>query len=47
MDFPYSNTEPRDKESFGLDMGCRMMLVPAEKMPNLVDALADAFPAPS
>ena len=47
MDFSYTNAEPRDKESFGLDMACRMMLVPAENITQLVDALAEAFPAPS
>ncbi|KAF7797674.1 hypothetical protein EIP86_008874 [Pleurotus ostreatoroseus] len=38
--------KPRDKESFGLDTGCRMMLVAAEDFPRLVEALAQAFPAP-
>ncbi|PSR71127.1 hypothetical protein PHLCEN_2v12973 [Hermanssonia centrifuga] len=46
LDFTYSSAEPRNKESFGLDTACRLMLVPAENFPRLIAAIAEAFPAP-
>ena len=46
LDFSYSTAQPRDKESFGLDVACRMMLLPAENLASLVDALTEAFPPP-
>jgi len=47
VDFPYINTQPRDGESFGLDTSVRMMLVPADRFPQLVQAIVEAHPAPS
>ncbi|GJE99768.1 p21-C-terminal region-binding protein-domain-containing protein [Phanerochaete sordida] len=47
VDFPYTNTQPRDNESFGLDTSLRMMLVPAERFPQIVQAIAETYPAPS
>ncbi|THG98989.1 hypothetical protein EW026_g3274 [Hermanssonia centrifuga] len=46
LDYAYSSAEPRNKESFGLDTACRLMLVPAENFPQLIAAIAEAFPAP-
>ncbi|KAI0344208.1 hypothetical protein BDW22DRAFT_1355537 [Trametopsis cervina] len=45
-DFNYSTALPRDSESFGLDLGGRLMLMPAERLPQLVQALTEAHPAP-
>lgn len=47
LDYPLSNTLPREKESFGLEQGGRLMLFEAEKLPKLVSNLAAAFPLPS
>ena len=47
VDFPYMNAQPRDSESFGLDTALRMMLVPADRFPQLVQAIVEAYPAPS
>ncbi|KAI0089889.1 p21-C-terminal region-binding protein-domain-containing protein [Irpex rosettiformis] len=45
-DFPYSNSITPDAESLGLDLGGRLMLMPAERLPQLVDAIAAAYPPP-
>lgn len=47
LDFAFSNAQPRDKESFGLDTGGRMMLVPAANLPPLIQALNEAYAPPS
>jgi protein BCP1 len=44
LDYPFSNTLPREKESFGLEQGGRLMLFDAQKLPTLVSNLAAAFP---
>ncbi|KAF8499001.1 p21-C-terminal region-binding protein-domain-containing protein [Russula emetica] len=47
LDFSLSNTLPREKESFGLEQGGRLMLFDAQMLPKLVSNLAAAFPQPS
>ena len=47
LDYSFTNTEPREKDSFGLDVGGRMMLLPANKLPQLIEALNEEFPPPS
>jgi len=46
-DFLLSNALPRDKESFGLEQGGRLILLPADKLPQLISNLATAFPQSS
>ncbi|KAI0809111.1 p21-C-terminal region-binding protein-domain-containing protein [Irpex lacteus] len=46
VDFAYSNTITQDTESLGLDLGGRLMLMPAERLPQLVNALEEAYPPP-
>jgi protein BCP1 len=36
-------TEPREKDSFGLDMRGRIMLVPADRFPQLVDKISEIY----
>lgn len=36
-------TEPREKDSFGLDTRGRMMLVPADRFPQLVDKISEIY----
>lgn len=36
-------TEPREKDSFGLDTRGRMMLVPADRFPQLVDKISEVY----
>ncbi|TFK57727.1 hypothetical protein OE88DRAFT_1618886, partial [Heliocybe sulcata] len=47
LDFSFSNAQPRDKESFGLETGGRIMLVPASNLPPLIAALNEAYTPPS
>jgi protein BCP1 len=47
LDYPLSNTLPREKENFGLEQGGRLMLFDAQKLPTLILNLAAAFPQPS
>ncbi|KAI0286604.1 p21-C-terminal region-binding protein-domain-containing protein [Russula aff. rugulosa BPL654] len=47
LDYSLSNTLPREKESFGLEQGGRLMLFEVQKLPGLVSNLAAAFPQPS
>lgn len=44
LDFSLSNALPREKESFGLEQGGRLILLPADKLPQLISNLAAAFP---
>lgn len=46
LDYALSNAppSPRDKDSFGIQQGGRLMLFPASKLPQLVSNLAAAFP---
>ncbi|KAJ8590901.1 hypothetical protein M405DRAFT_932501 [Rhizopogon salebrosus TDB-379] len=41
--FPYSNAQPRDAESFGLDTAGRLMLVPAERFTELTKVLGEVY----
>ncbi|KAI0791666.1 p21-C-terminal region-binding protein-domain-containing protein [Abortiporus biennis] len=47
IDYSFSNVQPRDKDSFGLDTGGRMMLVPAANLPQLITTLNEVFAPPS
>ncbi|KAG1829414.1 p21-C-terminal region-binding protein-domain-containing protein [Suillus variegatus] len=44
--FPYSNAQPRNAESFGLDTAGRLMLVPAAQLTELARVLGDVFQPP-
>ncbi|EGN92707.1 hypothetical protein SERLA73DRAFT_65334, partial [Serpula lacrymans var. lacrymans S7.3] len=46
VDYAFTNSQPREKESFGLDTGGRMMLVPASRLQELVDTLANVYKVP-
>ncbi|KAH9048798.1 p21-C-terminal region-binding protein-domain-containing protein [Lactarius hengduanensis] len=43
LDFSLSNALPREKESFGLEQGGRLILLPADKLPQLISNLAATF----
>ncbi|KAI9460114.1 p21-C-terminal region-binding protein-domain-containing protein [Lactarius psammicola] len=43
LDFSLSNALPREKEAFGLEQGGRLILLPAEKLSQLIVNLAAAF----
>ncbi|KAH9949480.1 p21-C-terminal region-binding protein-domain-containing protein [Amylocystis lapponica] len=47
LDYSFTNVQPREKDAFGLDMGGRMMLVPADRLRELVAMLSEAYAAPS
>jgi protein BCP1 len=47
LNYPLSNTLPREKESFGLEQGGRIMLLTVDQLPRLVSNLATKFPQPS
>ncbi|KAI0044874.1 hypothetical protein FA95DRAFT_1561711 [Auriscalpium vulgare] len=47
LDYKLSNAPPRDKESFGLEQGGRLILLPAEKLPEYIATIGEAFAAPS
>lgn len=47
LDYDLSNASPRDKDSFGIQQGGRLMLFPASHLPQLVANLAAAFPQQS
>jgi protein BCP1 len=47
LDYDLSNASPRDKDSFGIQQGGRLMLFPASHLPQLVANLAAAFPQKS
>ncbi|KAI0075925.1 hypothetical protein K474DRAFT_1663691 [Panus rudis PR-1116 ss-1] len=47
IDYSFTNSQPREKDSFGLDTGGRLMLIPAEKLPLIVTALSERFAPPS
>jgi len=46
-DFSFTNQQPRDQDSFGLDVAARIMIIPAEELPKLVHEFATAFPVPN
>ncbi|CAL1696988.1 unnamed protein product [Somion occarium] len=47
LDYSFTNAQPREQDSFGLDVGGRMMLVPADRLSNLVATLNETFAPPS
>jgi len=47
LDYSFSSAEPREKDSFGLDTGGRMMLVPADRFQELIVSLNEAYTVPS
>ncbi|KZT22072.1 hypothetical protein NEOLEDRAFT_1120069, partial [Neolentinus lepideus HHB14362 ss-1] len=46
LDFTFSNAQPREKDTFGLDTGGRIMLVPASNLTLLIAALNEAYAPP-
>jgi protein BCP1 len=44
IDYSLSNTLPRERDAFGLEQGGRLMLLSAEKLPQLVLDLTATFP---
>jgi len=42
-DFGFTGTQPREKDAFGLDVRARMMVVPAESFPRLVQTMQEEF----
>ncbi|KAI0324449.1 hypothetical protein GY45DRAFT_1331533 [Cubamyces sp. BRFM 1775] len=47
LDYAFTHAQPREADSFGLDTGGRMMLIPANRLRDIGAALAEAFPQPS
>lgn len=50
LDYDFSNRQPRSEdggESLGLEMAGRLMVVPAEKLKDLVALMAEEYPLPS
>ncbi|KAG9040703.1 Mss4p nuclear export [Tulasnella sp. UAMH 9824] len=50
LDYDFSNRQPRGEdggESLGLEMAGRLMVVPAEKLKDLVALMAEEYPLPS
>ncbi|KAJ3485130.1 hypothetical protein NLI96_g5186 [Meripilus lineatus] len=45
-DYSFSSSEPREKDSFGLDVGGRMMLVPIENLPHLIKSFNETYAPP-
>jgi len=46
IEYSFTTAQPREKDSFGLDLGGKMMLVSADRYPQLVSALNETFPPP-
>ncbi|TCD71444.1 Mss4p nuclear export [Steccherinum ochraceum] len=46
IDYSFTTAQPREKESFGLEMGGKMMLVPADRYSRLAATLSETFPPP-
>ncbi|KAF8525254.1 p21-C-terminal region-binding protein-domain-containing protein [Hysterangium stoloniferum] len=47
LDYEFSNKQPREQDSFGTDVAGRLMLMPADRFPALVRAMAEAYPEPT
>ncbi|KAI0668611.1 p21-C-terminal region-binding protein-domain-containing protein [Trametes maxima] len=47
LDYAFTHSQPREEDSFGLDTGGRMMLIPAARLRDIAAALAEAYPQPS
>jgi hypothetical protein len=45
IDYSFTQAAPRDKESFGLDTGGRMMLVAADKLATFAETISRAYAA--
>jgi len=43
LDYALTKQQPREEDSFGLDIGGRLMLLPAERFHSMVDALTAAY----
>lgn len=48
FDYPFSSAPagPREKDAFGLDMGGRVMLVPTERMGELIEKMGEVYKVP-
>lgn len=47
LDYAFTNSQPREEDAFGLDMGGRMMLIPAIRLRELVAMLNEVYAPPS
>jgi len=47
LDYAFTHSQPREEDAFGLDMGGRMMLLPATRLSQLVATLTEAYSPPS
>jgi protein BCP1 len=45
IDYSFTHATPRDKESFGLDTGGRMMLVAADQLAVFAQTIGDVYAA--
>ena len=43
LDYRLTNEQPREDDSFGLDMGGRMTVVPAERFKEMAEAIQAAY----
>jgi len=43
FDFDYTNSQPRERDSFGLDVALRLLVIPAGQYPEMVDKLAAQY----
>ncbi|VDB99354.1 unnamed protein product [Peniophora sp. CBMAI 1063] len=43
VDYEFTHAQPREEDSFGLDLGGRMMLLSADRLPQLVHEMTEAF----
>ncbi|TDL22295.1 hypothetical protein BD410DRAFT_256154 [Rickenella mellea] len=46
IDYNLSSAQPRDADAFGLDTAGRIMLVPADRLKDLVQTLSDTYAVP-
>jgi protein BCP1 len=44
--YTFTSSKPREKDSFGLDTGGRMMLVEAGRLPELIGMMAEKYVVP-
>lgn len=47
FDFSLTSSQPREQDSFGLDTGGRIMIIPSENLPQIAIALNEAFAPPA
>ncbi|EIM92015.1 uncharacterized protein STEHIDRAFT_136065 [Stereum hirsutum FP-91666 SS1] len=47
QEYSFTNTQPREKDAFGLDLAGRMMLITAEKLPELINTMSETYISPS